>query len=214
MRIDHFRAFAAYWAVPADAPDAITGRWRPGPGRALFDALERAFDVGPGELPLIAEDLGTITPDVIALRDATGLPGMRVLQFAFGGGADNLYLPHNLVEACAVYTGTHDNDTSLGWFATASTHERAFVQVYLKTDGAAIGWDLIHAASASVARHAIYPLQDVLGLDGEARMNLPGQAEGQWRWRFAWEQVQPWHAGRLRRISAAHGRNGLALDLR
>ncbi len=213
VRIDHFRAFAAYWAVPADAPNAITGRWRPGPGRALFDALERAFEVSPGGLPLIAEDLGAITPDVIALRDAAGLPGMRVLQFAFGGGADNLYLPHNLIEACAVYTGTHDNDTSIGWFAGASPHERAFARTYLKSEGSEIGWDLIHAASASVARLAIYPLQDVLALGGDARMNLPGQAHGQWGWRSAWAQFKPWHAERLRRISAAHGRNGLALDL-
>ena len=212
VRIDHFRAFAAYWAVPSGAPDAVTGEWRPGPGRALFDALEKVFGVSHGQLPLIAEDLGTITPDVIALRNAVGLPGMCVLQFAFSGGADNLYLPHNLTEACALYTGTHDNDTSAGWFASASAHERAYAQVYLKTDGAQIGWDLIHAASASVARHALMPLQDVLCLGNDARMNRPGLADGQWGWRFAWEQVQPWHAARLRRISAAHGRNGLALE--
>ena len=214
VRIDHFRGFAAYWAVPPDAPDAIAGEWRAGPGRALFDALERAFNVGHGALPLIAEDLGSITPDVTALRDTAGLPGMCVLQFAFGDGADNLYLPHNLVEACALYTGTHDNDTSLGWFSSAPAQQRAFAQIYLKTDGAQIGWDLIHAASASVARHAIWPMQDVLCLGTEARMNQPGQAHGQWGWRFTWEQVRPWHAARLRQISAAHGRNGLVLDLR
>ncbi|HMN79179.1 MAG TPA: 4-alpha-glucanotransferase, partial [Burkholderiaceae bacterium] len=196
------------WEVPADAPDAIGGRWVPAPGPELFDALR----ADSGQLAIIAEDLGLITEDVIALRERFGLPGMRVLHFAFDGGPDNAYLPHNFAPDTVVYTGTHDNDTSIGWFAQATAHERRFVQTYLKSSGTEIGWDLIHAASQSVADLAIYPMQDVLGLGTEARMNRPGMSNGCWDWRFRWEQVQDWHARRLREISAAHGRNGLRLD--
>ncbi len=216
VRIDHFRGLAAYWAVPAGAVDAVGGCWQTGPGRGLFDAIAADLvDVeAPGGadaadirfLPIVAEDLGTITPDVIALRRGLGIPGMCVLQFAFRGGPDNLYLPHNLHRDCVLYTGTHDNDTTRGWFDSASTEERRRAQVYLKTDGHEIHWDLIHAASASVAERAIYPLQDVLGLGNEARMNLPGQALGQWGWRFDWSMVQPWYAQRLREIGLVHGR--------
>ncbi len=209
VRIDHFRALESYWEVDATAATAVDGRWQPGPGRKFFDALERGLDVTRGGLPLIAEDLGTITPAVHALRRAAGLPGMRVLQFGFAADAHDLNLPHNLPEDCVVYTGTHDNDTSLGWFAQASDHERDFVRTYLKTDGHELGWDLIHAASMSNARHAIYPLQDVLGLGTEARMNTPGVAGNQWRWRFEWRQLQDWQARRLRQISAVHGRDNL-----
>jgi 4-alpha-glucanotransferase len=223
VRIDHFRGFAAFWEVAAGAPDARIGSWVPGPGAAFFDAVKAALQPGhahghagglaladrlPGTLPIIAEDLGVVTPDVVALRDAVGLPGMRVLQFAFGDDARNPYLPHNFSTQTVVYTGTHDNDTSVGWFAQASAAEREHVQVYLRTDGGEINWDLIHAASQSVALFAIYPLQDVLGLGSEARMNRPGDAEGCWGWRFDWSQVESWHAERLRRISAAHGRSG------
>ena len=212
VRIDHFRALESYWEVNAGASTAVAGRWQTGPGSAFFDALEQAFDVPHGGLPLIAEDLGTITPAVHALRTAAGLPGMRVLQFAFGADAGDLNLPHNLPEDCVVYTGTHDNDTSLGWFAQAGSHERDFARTYLKTDGHEMGWDLIHAASISSARYAIYPLQDVLGLGSEARMNTPGLADHQWRWRFEWRQLQDWQARRLRQISAVHGRNDLSID--
>jgi 4-alpha-glucanotransferase len=226
VRIDHFRGFAAYWEVAADAPNAIDGRWVPGPGVAFFDAVKAALDATPPKepghgipaagdgivapLPIIAEDLGVVTPDVTDLREAVGLPGMRVLQFAFGDNARNPYLPHNFSRDTVVYSGTHDNDTSLGWFATAPAAERTRAQVYLKTDGREINWDLIHAASQSVATLAIYPLQDVLGLGSESRMNRPGDADGCWGWRFRWNQVQPWHAERLRQISTAHGRNGLS----
>jgi len=226
VRIDHFRGFAAYWEVAAGAPDAIDGRWVPGPGAAFFDAIKAALDAAPvaeaghadrpvsdpmpGPLPIIAEDLGVVTPDVTELREGVGLPGMRVLQFAFGDDARNPYLPHNFTRDTVAYSGTHDNDTSRGWFAAAPAAERARAQVYLKTDGREINWDLIHAASQSVATLAIYPLQDVLGLDSDARMNRPGDAEGCWGWRFQWSQVQSWHAQRLRQVSAAHGRNGLA----
>jgi 4-alpha-glucanotransferase len=207
VRIDHFRGFSAYWEIAADAADACGGRWQPGPGADFFEALRD----GLGELAVIAEDLGVITEEVTALRERFALPGMRVLQFAFASDATNPYLPHNFSPDTVVYTGTHDNDTSLGWFAAASDHERRFAQVYLKTDGSEIGWDLIHAASQSVAQWAIYPLQDVLGLASEARMNRPGLAQGCWDWRFGWQQVQDWQARRLREISAAHGRNGLPL---
>ena len=220
VRIDHFRGFAAHWEVAADAPTAVDGHWVPGPGEAFFDAVKAALDrrqvaevhvVDPRScaLPIIAEDLGIVTPDVDALRESVGLPGMRVLQFAFGDDARNPYLPHNFTSNTVAYSGTHDNDTSVGWFAKASPDERAKVQIYLKTDGHEINWDLIHAASQSVASMAVYPLQDILGLGSESRMNRPGDAEGCWGWRFSWSQVQPWHAVRLRQISAAHGRNGL-----
>lgn len=202
VRIDHFRAFSQYWSVPADAETAVDGQWCDGPGQALFDHL--ADEIGP--LPIIAEDLGTITPDVIALRDAVDLPGMCVLQFAFDGGPGNRYAPHNLRPNCVLYTGTHDNNTSRGWFGELDDDQRSTVQHYLKTDGAEIHWDLVHAASSSVARMAIYPMQDLLGLDGASRTNTPGLADGQWTWRLSWEQVEPWHAERLRTISHVHGR--------
>ena len=205
VRIDHFRGFAAYWEVAADAPDAVNGVWRPGPGAALFEAFDRAL----GAPAIIAEDLGTITPDVIALRDRFALPGMRVLQFAFDSDAHNTYLPHNYVPNTVVYTGTHDNDTACGWFAARTDEMRERVRTYLGVDGRDIHWRLIHAASMSVAGLAIYPFQDVLGLDSSARMNRPGLADGCWDWRFEWSQVEPGHAEGLRRISAAHGRNGL-----
>lgn len=203
VRIDHFRGLQDYWAVPAHAETAVDGQWQPGPGNKFFIALQRAL----GGLPIIAEDLGTITPEVTALRDAFELPGMSVLQFAFGDSADNLYLPHNQSPNRVVYTGTHDNDTSVGWFEKVSAEERGRVQVYLKSDGREIHWDLIHAASTSVARMAIYPLQDVLGLGSAARLNEPGQAYGQWSWRFDWSQLQAWQSQRLLEISSAHGRH-------
>ena len=206
VRIDHFRGFAAYWEVPADARDAIGGRWVAGPGTDFFDAVAAALGAPVGGLPIIAEDLGLVTPDVVALREAVGLPGMRVLQFAFGDDARNLYLPHNYSRDTVVYTGTHDNDTSIGWFATAPEAVRRNAQVYLGVDGREINWDLVQTASRSVADLSIYPLQDILGLGSEARMNRPGDAEGCWGWRFRWEQVAPWHAERLAAITRAHGR--------
>ena len=205
VRIDHFRGFADYWAIPADETTAINGSWRPGPGAKLFHAIRAAL----GRLPIIAEDLGIITPEVTALREQFGLPGMRILQFAFGGAADNAFLPHNYQPNTVVYGGTHDNDTAIGWFAAATAHERAFVCGYLGVDGSEINWDLIRAASQSVADLAIHTFQDVLGLDGAHRMNLPGQPEGYWEWRFDWEQVEPRHAARLYEVSAVHGRCGM-----
>ena len=202
VRIDHFRGFADYWEIPAGEPTAVVGRWMPGPGAALFQAIEAAL----GALPIIAEDLGLITPDVDAMRRRFGLPGMRVLQFAFGSGNDNSYLPHMHDCNTVVYGGTHDNDTSIGWWARASEAERAHACEYLRIDGHDIAWDLIRAACASVADTAIHLLQDVLELDGDSRMNLPGKESGYWEWRFAWEQVRPEHAARLKHLAALYGR--------
>lgn len=206
VRIDHFRGFAAYWEIPASEPTAVHGRWLPGPGLALFEAIAKAL----GPLPIIAEDLGIITPDVDALRRATQLPGMRVLQFAFGGGADNLYLPHHHEAATVVYTGTHDNDTTRGWWQAASAAERDHVARYLgrradelDTD---IHWTLIRMAWASVADTAITPLQDVLGLDAAHRMNLPGEGDGHWAWRFGWSQVRPAHGEQLAALTQMYAR--------
>src|SRR5580765_21939 len=185
FRIDHFRGFAAHWEVPATSPTAIDGRWVPGPGQRVFDALARAL----GELPIVAEDLGVITPDVTALRDACGFPGMRILQFAFGGDASNAYLPHHCTTNSVIYTGTHDNDTTRGWWYSATPHERSFVTSYLAADAQDVHWAMIRAALTSVANTAIVPMQDVLGLDGSHRMNLPGTPTGNWRWRFDWTMV-------------------------
>ena len=202
VRIDHFRGFAGYWEIPASEPTAVKGQWLPGPGAALFDAIHAAL----GEVAIIAEDLGEITPDVEALRKRFGFPGMRILQFAFGSGAHNPFLPHNHSRDAVVYTGTHDNDTSCGWWASASEVERSHARDYLSVDGSEFHWSLIRAAFASVADTAIVPLQDVLGLGTECRMNLPGQASGYWTWRFDWSQVGPEPAQRLKHLGQLYGR--------
>lgn len=181
VRVDHFRGFESYWEIPAEEETAIRGEWRPGPGTELFDAVRREL----GELPLIAEDLGIITPEVEALRDRLGLPGMRVLQFAFGdedGG--NPHLPANHVENSVAYTGTHDNDTSLGWLRGGATPEERSRLERLLRPGADPHWEMIHLVLASPARFAVVPLQDVLGLGSEARMNTPGVSGGNWEWRL------------------------------
>ena len=202
LRSDHFRGFAGYWEIPADEPTAVGGRWRAGPGAALFEALGAQL----GTLPIIAEDLGVITPDVDALRRQFELPGMCVLQFAFDGDANNRYLPHQYERASVVYTGTHDNDTSAGWWAQTGEHDKQFARAYLGTDGHDMPWTLIRAAMASVADTCIFPLQDVLTLPSACRMNHPGQADGWWTWRFEWGQVQPWHAQRLREFAGLYSR--------
>lgn len=192
VRIDHFRGFEAHWEVPAGALTAAGGRWVKGPGRSLFDALERAL----GPLAIVAEDLGEITPEVDALRDALGYPGMRVLQFGFAPDArEDRHAPHNFARNCVAYTGTHDNDTSVGWFrgspgattrsAREIAAEMARVLAYLGTTGERIHWDLIRLLLESVADTAIVPMQDVLGLGTEARLNTPGRPEGNWEWRLA-----------------------------
>lgn len=204
VRIDHFRGFAGYWEIPASEPTAMVGRWAPGPGEPLFEAIAAAL----GHLPIIAEDLGVITPDVNGLRKKFSLPGMRILQFAFAGDSTDRFLPHNYEPDTVVYTGTHDNDTSLGWWAAAPEVERQHASAYLATDGHDFHWDLIRTAYASVADTAIYPMQDVLGLPTECRMNYPGRGEGYWEWRFDWPQVEGWHAERLAGMAKLYGRDG------
>jgi len=202
MRLDHFRGFAAYWEVPAGEATAINGQWVAGPGAVLFEMVDRAL----GMLPIIAEDLGLITPDVLELRDRFNFPGMKVLQFAFGGGAEAPYLPHNYAPHCVVYTGTHDNDTTTGWWNTATPQEHTHVQLYLGRDGSDISWDFIRLALASVAETAIIPLQDVLALGSEARMNTPGRAAGNWSWRYTPAMLTPQVIDRLRTLTELYGR--------
>jgi glycogen debranching enzyme GlgX/4-alpha-glucanotransferase len=205
LRVDHFRGFVDYWEIPASSQTAIDGRWVPGPGAALFEALDRAL----GKLPLIAEDLGIITAEVEALRDRFALPGMKLLQFGFGEDASHPFLPHNWPVNCVAYTGTHDNDTIHGWYASASEHERAFARAYVgvsEGEGASLHWAMIRALSASAARMVVVPLQDVLGLDGKHRMNVPGEKLECWTWRFAWNMVGARVAEQLAKIAALYGR--------
>lgn len=205
VRIDHFRGFVDYWEVPASESTAINGRWMPGPGAKLFEAFEKAFT----DLPIIAEDLGVITREVAELRDRFALPGMRILQFAFAEDATNLFLPHNYIANTIAYTGTHDNDTLIGWWNTATDNEKNFASQYFGSEVVDVPWDMISAISGSVANTVIFPLQDVLCLSGEHRMNYPGRPDGNWEWRFSWEQVQPWNTIKLAKITASNGRSRL-----
>ena len=202
LRVDHFRGFAAYWEIPASEPTAIHGRWVPGPGKGLFDAVRNAL----GDLPLIAEDLGFITPEVIELRVAIGVPGMKVLQFAFGQ-IDSPHLPHRHDPLTVVYSGTHDNDTARGWFESATDEERALAKEYLGLTSAddAPG-ALTRAAFESVAQTAVVPVQDVLGLGSDARMNRPGDSEANWSWRLRAGALTAAHAERLKRLCEITGR--------
>ncbi|HZT96653.1 MAG TPA: 4-alpha-glucanotransferase [Chloroflexota bacterium] len=202
IRLDHFRGFAAAWAIPGTDATAERGEWRPAPGMELFSTFSSSL----GDLPLIAEDLGVITPDVLELRDRFHLPGMKILQFAFGSDAFNENLPHNLERPVVVYTGTHDNDTTLGWFSSIGLPERTRVCRYTHTDGREIGWDLIRLGIASVADMAFAPLQDVLGLGSSARMNLPGRADGNWTWRFTWDALTDTFVERLLELNRTFGR--------
>jgi len=196
VRIDHFRGFAGYWEVPGDAETAVNGRWVPGPGIDLFHAIRKAL----GDLPIIAEDLGEITPDVIELRDTLGLPGMKIFQFAFSG-PDNPFLPHHYPQNCVVYTGTHDNDTALGWYRTCPHNERDFYHRYLGRDNANVPGDMIRAIWSSVAVFAIAPLQDFLGMGTEGRMNFPGKVGGYWAWRMDDSHLNDWLMGRLKELN-------------
>lgn len=208
FRIDHFRGFAGYWEIPATSPDARTGRWLPGPGQALFDAIAKAL----GPLPIVAEDLGFITPDVHALRQGCGFPGMKILQFAFGGGGDHEFLPHTYPVDTVVYTGTHDNDTARGWWDHASERERRYAGSYLACGAHDVHWAMIRAALNSVAALALFPMQDVLGLPSEHRMNTPGTLGGtNWTWRFDWDQVGPEPGRVLGLMTAASGRGRFEL---
>src|SRR5436190_3042354 len=203
VRIDHFRGFIACWEIPAGDATAQNGQWVATPGRDLFAALKTAL----GHLPIIAENLGVITPEVENLREEFGFPGMRVLQFAFGGEATNDHLPHNHTHDSVVYTGTHDNDTTLGWFTSLGNEERGHALRYLDTDGHQINWDMIRAAMASVGNLAIVPMQDVLGLGNEARMNLPASDHGNWSWRMAPDSINGEIAQRLQEFGKLFGRN-------
>jgi 4-alpha-glucanotransferase len=181
VRLDHFRGFAEYWEVPADATTAVNGRWRPGPGRALFDAVRAAL----GNLPLVAEDLGEITPDVVALRKELGLPGMAILHFAFSPEPRSTFIPYALERDLVVYTGTHDNNTTVGWYLEDATEdERDLVRRYVGTSGREIHWDLIKLALASVSDMALVPHQDLAGLGSDCRLNTPSVGDGNWRFRI------------------------------
>jgi len=187
LRLDHFRGFEKYWEIPAAAETAVDGHWVAGPGAVLFERLQQEF----GNLPLVAEDLGIITPEVDALRLAFGFPGMKILQFAFDGGDDNPYLPKNHEPLSVVYTGTHDNDTTLGWYEHLDDAGRQKVNEYMPADMTKMPWALIKTAFESTSGLAIIPMQDLLELDSGARMNTPGTSSGNWSWRFTWEQVSP-----------------------
>jgi 4-alpha-glucanotransferase len=202
IRIDHFRGLAAGWVVPAEDPTARGGRWERAPGAELFGAIEATL----GHLPIVVEDLGIITPDVVELRQRLGLQGMKVLQFAFDGDPDNPYLPHNYSSDCVVYTGTHDNQTTTGWFQSRDERERQQVQTYIGADGSDIAWDFIRLAFESVADLAIVPLQDVMRLGDDARMNRPGVAFGNWKWRYLSHQLNDGLARGLRELTSVYGR--------
>jgi 4-alpha-glucanotransferase len=202
LRIDHFRALEAYWEVPAGASTAREGRWQPAPGSALLDALARAT----GGQPFLAEDLGTITPAVHALRRRFGLPGMLVAQFGFDGSADNPYLPANHVADAVLYPGTHDNNTVAGWYASLDDGARAHVQRVLGCGPDEVPAALLRATWQSPAEIAIFPFQDLLGLGAGARMNVPGTVAGNWTWRFGWDQVPPGLAAGCRAEALAAGR--------
>lgn len=205
VRIDHFRGFEAYWSIPAGEETAINGQWMPGPGAELFTRVQAEI----GELPVIAEDLGVITPEVDALRFQFGFPGMKVLQFAFGDDAHNPYLPHNYKDPrCVVYTGTHDNDTLQGWFRTLSAQNQSAVFRYLdRTEATEVHWALIRLALSSIASLAIIPLQDLLGLGSEARMNTPAHLQGNWSWRFLPGALSATAGTRLAEMTRIYGRD-------
>ncbi len=202
VRIDHFRGFEACWEIPATEKTAVKGEWVKGPGVHFFEKLKEAL----GYLPIIAEDLGIITHEVEALRDRFDLPGMKILQFAFDGGPLNAYLPHNHQPGCVVYTGTHDNDTTRGWFNSLDASKQQMVCAYLRSSPEDIVDVMIRAALGSVARYSIVPLQDVLELDSSARMNVPGVADGNWRWRLAPGALTPEIAERLRDYTVMYNR--------
>lgn len=202
IRVDHFRGFAGYWSIPYGAPTAVTGQWVDGPGKALFEAIKNAL----GDIPIIAEDLGLITPDVIELRDHFALPGMKILQFAFDSSEANDYIPHNYTKNCVVYTGTHDNDTALGWFSTAKEDDRRYMLMYLNSNGHDVCKDLIRAAWASVANIAMVPMQDLLRLGNTARMNLPGTTANNWLWRMTASDLRNELAEELMGLTMLYGR--------
>ncbi len=202
IRLDHFRGFAGYWEVPAGLPTAEIGRWVPGPGKHFFDAIQTVFP----DLPIIAEDLGVITPDVVELRVQYQLPGMKILQFAFSTDADDPFLPHNYPVNCVAYTGTHDNDTTLGWYLSAPEEERDFCRRYLARSGDDVSWDFIRAVWGSTAVMALAPMQDLLGLDTTARMNYPSRPSGNWDWRMPANSMGTNVINRLKEMNTLYSR--------
>jgi 4-alpha-glucanotransferase len=205
IRIDHFRGFEAYWSIPFGSPTAKSGTWVHAPGLAFFKAVRQAFP----DARIIAEDLGSLSSEVYELLEATGLPGMAVLQFAFGGKADNFYLPHNLKQNSVIYPGTHDNDTTVGWYHSADELIQDHARRYFRISGQEISWDFIRAAYQSVSRLAIVTVQDLLSLDSSGRFNTPGSEQGNWQWRYSAAQLSRLHqqsAGYLRNLARLYGR--------
>jgi 4-alpha-glucanotransferase len=202
VRLDHFRGFAGYWEVPAGMPTAEIGRWVTGPGHSLFDAVKNAL----GDLPIIAEDLGVVTPDVVELRDRYDLPGMKILQFAFSSDPDDPFLPHNFPVNCVAYTGTHDNDTTVGWYKSVTEEETDLCRRYLARSGEDIAWDMIRAIWVSAAGMTLAPMQDFLSLDTSARMNYPGRPSGNWGWRLGADDLSKGLAQRIYEINLLYGR--------
>jgi 4-alpha-glucanotransferase len=207
VRLDHFRGFEAYWSIAAEEPTAMNGQWVKAPGQELFQRLKDVF----GDLPFIAEDLGLITPEVDELREHFAMPGMRILQFGFGDRGAHIYLPHKYVPNTVAYTGTHDNDTTLGWWKTGATEvERANVQTYVEplANDLDVVWAMIRTAARSVANLCIFPLQDILCLGSEARMNTPSAGQGNWTWRYASDALNPNDALRLAELMEMSDRDG------
>lgn len=202
IRIDHFRGFEACWEIPASCETAIDGQWVEAPGEQLFDTMLAHF----GELPLVAEDLGIITEQVTALREKYAMPGMKILQFAFGGDASNPYLPHQHCEDSVSYTGTHDNNTTLGWYEELDEHVKNHLQAYLGESEEQMPWQLIRTCLRTVSELAVIPMQDILSLDGEHRMNIPGTVEGNWSWQFDWDMLPEDVAAKLHELNGLYGR--------
>lgn len=202
VRLDHFRGFCGYWEVPANMPTAEIGRWAKGPGSGFMSAIQKEFP----DLPIIAEDLGVITEDVVKLRDSFNLPGMKIFQFAFSSTPDDPFLPHNFPVNCVAYTGTHDNDTALGWYQSAPEKERDFYRRYLARSGDDFSWDLIRGIWSSVAGFAVTTLQDLLSLGTEARMNFPGKPAGNWSWRYKPSDLNRGLSDRIREINYLYSR--------
>jgi 4-alpha-glucanotransferase len=202
VRLDHFRGFEAYWEIPAEEETAVVGQWVKGPGLDFFHTIQQKM----GELPIIAEDLGVITPEVEELRDTFDFPGMKILQFAFGGEKNSNFLPHTYPHNSVVYTGTHDNETTVGWYYNATLAEQDHVRRYMSSDGHDIAWDMIRMAFSSVADMAVIPLQDHMKLDNSARMNFPGKSSGYWQWRFTSQMLTGEIQRRLVEITELYGR--------
>ena len=206
IRIDHFRGFEAYWAVPAGEKTAMNGKWKKGPGEALFEAIQKALGE---ELPIFAEDLGIITPEVEKLRDTLGFPGMKILQFGFDGTGESTFLPHQLsTRNCICYTGTHDNDTTCGWYEHTSEQNKDKVRRYMNTDASSVSWDFIHTCLGTIAKYAIFPVQDLLKLGSEHRMNTPGTATGNWEFRYRSGLLDEGMAKGLKQMTELFGRWG------